>query len=182
MRRYAHAMGWDLKPDGSLVGEFEGVIIRSYQDRAGVVVELEAPAVLPTLELLARAKPPVPDSDGLHEICTGDTHFDRVYRLRAAQDWLALAVVDADVRRALLAAPHQTWWTDDVRLVAYAAGEFDPLDLLARATALRALIEAVPWEAYGDRFSVPSQTAMQAAIRERKLRPVESLPSVAHGG
>ncbi len=183
LRRYAQAMGWDLKPDGSLVGDIEGVIIRAYEDRDGAsVVELEAPAVLPALEMLPRSAGPVADSDGMHEVTTGDEMFDRRFRLRAGQDWLALAVVDADVRRALLAAPEQTWWTDDVRLVAHSHTGLDPLDLLARATALRAVVQSVPWDAYVDRFTLPSQGAVQAVVRERKMRPTQSLPSVPPGG
>ena len=41
---------------------------------------------------------------------------------------------------------------------------------------------AVPWDAYDDPSTLPTQTAVQAVMRERQLRPAVHLPSVPPGG
>ena len=92
--------------------------------------------------------------------------------------WLVRAIMDSGVRRVLLAAPAQSWSAIGDHLVSHSGSGFDPLDLLARATALRAVLQAVPWEAYSDRTQIPSPAAVQAALRTRRLRPVEELPSM----
>lgn len=179
LKRYADAMGWQFSAEGHLVGEMDGVAIRVYEDRDRVsVVMLRAPAVMPRIEMRPRDQHPFVDGDGMRDVPTGDLSFDRRYLLRAAEPWLARAVIDVGVRRALLAAPTQSWSTSGEHLVARSRTGGDPLDLLARATALRALIQAVPWEAYVDRMTMPTPAAVQAAMRERRLRPIETLPSM----
>jgi hypothetical protein len=174
-------MGWEFSPDGHLVGEIDGVAIEVYEDRDRMsIVKLRAPALMPRLATRPRDQHPltVSDGDGMREVPTGDLSFDRRYLLRAAEPWLARAVVDVGVRRALMAAPTQSWTTVGEDLVARSRAALEPLDLLARATALRALIQAVPWEAYDDRVTTPTPAAVQAAMRARQLRPIESLPSM----
>jgi hypothetical protein len=86
--------------------------------------------------------------------------------------------MDAGVRRALLAAPSQSITSVEERLIARGATGIEPLDVLARATALRALVKAVPWEAYPNRMTIPGQAAVQEIVRERQMRPLEELPSM----
>jgi len=176
--RYARAMGWHLTTDGVLVGDVDGIAIRAYEDRKQVaVIELVAPGVLPRIELRPRDAGPVSVVDGLRVVRTGDARFDRLYVLRAEEPWLARAVFDHAVRDALVSAPRQSVTTLGERLLARGGG-LDPLDLFARSSALRALLQAVPWEAYTDRRTIPSQQAVQEVVRERQMRPVEPLPSV----
>jgi hypothetical protein len=176
-------MGWELTPDGHLLGEIDGVDIRAYEgsDHAGVL-ELTAPGLLPVLDMVPRdgfsAASPRTASNELRDVATGDLTFDRRYQLRAAEPWLARAVVDNDVRRSLLAAPAQSWITTGHHLVARGRTGLEPLDLLARATALRAVIASVPWEAYPDHETAPSPAAVQAVMRARRMLPHESLPSM----
>jgi len=178
LRRYARAMGWHLTTDGVLVGDVDGVAVRAYEDRKQVaVIELVAPGVLPRIELRPRDAGPVSVVDGLRVVRTGDARFDRLYVLRAEEPWLARAVFDHAVRDALVSAPRQSVTTLGERLLARGGG-LDPLDLFARSSALRALLQAVPWEAYTDRRTIPSQQAVQEVVRERQMRPVEPLPSV----
>jgi hypothetical protein len=91
---------------------------------------------------------------------------------------MARAVVDHSVRRALVAAPKQTWATKDDRLISRSNVRCEPLDLFARATALRYVIAAVPWEAYADRHTPPTLEQVQAVVSERRTRPIEVLPSM----
>ena len=137
-----------------------------------------APATLPRMELRSQRDPGVDAADGLRDVPTGDLAFDERFRLRGAEPWLVRAVMDSGVRRVQLAAPAQSWLAEGEHLVSHSGSGFDPLDLLARATALRAVLQAVPWEAYSDRTSTPSPAAVQAALRTRRLRPVEELPSM----
>ncbi len=179
LRRYARAMGWDLTTSGVLVGEIEGVAVRAFEDRAhATVLELVAPGVLPRMEMVAADKHVAQLSDGMRDVHLGDPHFEKYYVVRAAEPWLARAVIDATVRRALLAAPAQSWTTKDDRLTGRSGARLEPLDLFARATALRALVRAVPWEAYTDRLTTPTREAVQEAMSERGLRPSEILPSM----
>jgi hypothetical protein len=179
LRRYARAMGWDLTTEGVLVGDIEGVSVRAYEDRAqSTVVELLAPAVLPVMEMLPLERHVAQVSDGMRDVHLGDTHFESVYVLRAAEPWMARAIVDSQVRRALLAAPLQAWTMNGDRLVARCRARIEPLDLFARATALRVLLLAVPWEAYNDRDTLPSLGAVTEAIAARRAKPTERLPSM----
>jgi hypothetical protein len=172
-------MGWHLTTDGVLVGDVEGIAIRAYEDRRHLaVVELAAPGVLPRMELRPRAGGASQVGDGMREVRTGDARFDSVYQLRAEDPWMARAVVDATVRSALVSAPMQTVSASGERLVARSDSGLDPLDLFARGSALRVLLQAVPWEAYTDRTAVPDREAVQQVLRLRQLRPVEPLPSV----
>jgi hypothetical protein len=179
LKRYARAMDWEFSPEGHLVGEVDGIAIRVTEghDR-DAVIDLLAPAVLPRMEMHPRDSPAGCRVDGMRDVPTGDLTFDRRYHLVAAEPWLVRAVVDPGVRRVLLAAPTQSWTAIDDHLVSHSGSGFDPLDLLARATALRAVLQAVPWEAYSDRDRTPSPAAVQAALRTRRLRPVEDLPSM----
>lgn len=179
LRRYALAMGWALTESGDLVGDVEGVAVRAYVDRTGgSVVELAAPGVLPRMEMVLAASHLAQVSDGMRDVHLGDADFERYYVVRAAEPWMARAVLDATVRRALLAAPRQTWTTREDRLVARGPGRLEPLDLFARATALRTVVAAVPWEAYVDRLTPPTLEQVQAVVSERRTRPVEILPSM----
>lgn len=179
LKRYARAMGWYLTTDGVLVGDVEGIAIRAYEDRRHIaVVELVAPGLLPRFEVRPRERTALQVGDGMREVHTGDAQFDAFYSLRAEEPWLLRAIVDATVRQALVSAPVQTITTDVDRLVSRAGSGLDPLDLLARGTALRTLLQAVPWEAYPDRRTIPTQAAVNEVVRERQARPVEPLPSV----
>ena len=179
LKRYAKAMGWEFSPEGHLVGEVEGIAIRVTEGRErDAVIDLLAPAILPRMQMQPLAVPAPAPPETMRKVPTGDLHFDRSYELWAAEPWLVRAIVDAGVRRVLLAAPVQSWSTVGDHLVSHSASGFDPLDLLARATALRAVVQAVPWEAYTDRVSTPTPAAVQAALRTRRLRPVEDLPSM----
>ena len=177
--RYARAMGWHLTTDGVLVGDVDGIAIRAYEDRKRVaVVELVAPAILPRFELrpLSAALPQI--GDGMRAVHTGDARFDAVYTLRAEEPWLLRAIVDESVRGCLVAAPTQSITAVGDRLVSRGGAGLDPLDLLARGTAMRSLLQAVPWEAYADRRTIPTQSAVQSVLRQRQMVPVEPLPSV----
>ena len=179
LRRYARAMGWDLTTTGVLVGDVDGVAVRAFEDRFhATVLEFVAPGVLPRMETVLAAAHVAQVSDGMRDVHVADAHFESVYVVRAAEPWMARAVFDETVRRALLAAPRQTWTTRDDRLVARTDGPVEPLDLFARATALRTVIAAVPWEAYEDRRTLPSLEKVQAVVAERRSRPVEILPSM----
>ncbi|MBI1378877.1 MAG: hypothetical protein GC157_15575 [Frankiales bacterium] len=179
LRRYARAMGWDLTTSGVLVGDVEGVAVRAYEERGrSTVIELVAPGVLPRMEMVVADRHVAQVGDGMRDVHLGDPTFEARYVVRAAEPWFARAVVDATVRRALLAAPAQTWVTRDDRLVGRSSSKLEPLDLFARATALRTLIAAVPWEAYEDRTTPPALEAVQGIVTERRSRPIERLPSM----
>ena len=179
LRRYARAMGWDLTTSGVLVGDVDGVGVRAYEDRFhAAVLEFVAPGVLPRMEMVNADTHLAQVSDGMRDVHLGDGVFERQYVIRAAEPWMARAVVDSTVRRALLAAPRQTWTTKDDRLVARSGARLEPLDLFARATALRTVIAAVPWEAYSDRHTPPTLEQVQTVVSERRMRPIEVLPSM----
>ena len=181
LRRYARAMNWDLTTDGALVGEVEGLAVRAYEDRArSTVLEMCAPGVLPRMEMLPAEQHVAQVSDGMREVHLGDALFEAHYAIRAAEPWMARALIDAPVRRALLSAPTQSWVTQDDRVIARSRCRIEPLDLFARATALRVLISAVPWEAYTERTALPTQDAVMDAMTQRRSRPVEYLPSMPH--
>lgn len=182
LRRYARAMGWHLSTDGVLVGDVEGIAIRAYEDRKHVaVVELVAPAVLPRFELRPRDSSTPQIGDGLRAVHTGDARFDTAYSLRAEEPWLLRAIVDHSVRASLVAAPQQSILSLGDRLVSRGGPGLDPLDLLARGTAMHALLRAVPWEAYPDRRTIPSQAAVHEVVRRRQMVPSEPMPSVGRG-
>lgn len=182
LRRYARAMGWHLTTEGVLLGDVDGMAIRAYEDRRHVaVVELVAPGVLPRFELRSRASATSQVGDGMREVHTGDAQFDALYTLRAAEPWLVRAIVDNTVRRSLVAAPVQSITTVGDTLISRGGSGLDPLDLLARGTALRTVLESVPWEAYPDRRTIPSQDAVHEVVRARQMRPIEPLPSVGRG-
>ena len=179
LKRYAGAMGWYLTTNGVLVGDVEGIAIRAYEERKHIaVVELVAPAVLPRFEVRPRERTTPQIGDGMREVHTGDTRFDSFYSLRAEEPWLLRAIVDSAVRQSLVAAPAQSIAAVGDKLVSRGGSGLDPLDLLARGTALRVLLQAVPWEAYPDRRTIPSQAAVHEVVRSRQMRPVEPLPSV----
>jgi hypothetical protein len=179
LRRYARAMGWDVTTSGAIVGEIDGVSVRSYEERGrSTVIELVAPGVLPRMEMVAADRHIPQVSDGMREVHLGDRWFEEVYVVRADEPWMARAVIDEGARRALLAAPVQTWITRDDRLVARSRARIEPLDLFARATALRVLLLAVPWEAYDDPWHLPSQVSVQEAVDARRSQPVERQPSM----
>ena len=180
LRRYARAMGWDLTTTGVLVGEVDGVVVRAYEDRLhSAVLEFVAPGVLPRMEMVYATAHVAQVSDGMRDVHLGDVLFEKQYVVRASEPWMARAVVDSSVRRALLSAPRQTWATKDDRLIARSGARLEPLDLFARATALRTVIAAVPWEAYADRFTPPTLEQVQAVVSERRMRPIEVLPSMS---
>ena len=180
LRRYARAMGWDLTTTGVLVGDVDGVAVRVYEDRFhAAVLEFVAPGLLPRMEMVNTDTHLAQVSDGMRDVHLGDVMFEKQYVIRAAEPWMARAVVDSTVRRALLAAPRQTWATKDDRLIARATSRLEPLDLFARATALRTVIAAVPWEAYDDRHTPPTLEQVQAVVSERRTRPIEVLPSMS---
>ena len=179
LRRYAKAMGWDITSDGVLVGEIEGMAVRAYEDHGrSTVVEMLAPGLLPRMEMIPVERHVAQVSDGMREVHLGDRWFEDVYVVRADEPWMARAVIDESARRALLAAPVQTWITRDDRLVARSRARIEPLDLFARATALRVLLLAVPWEAYDDPWHLPSQVSVQEAVDARRSQPVERQPSM----
>jgi len=180
LRRYAGAMGWNLTTSGVLVGDIEGIGVRAYEDRAHTtVVELLAPGVLPRMEMVNADTHLAQVSDGMRDVHLGDAVFERQYVVRAADPWMARAVIDLSVRRSLISAPRQSWTTKEDRLVSRSSVRCEPLDLLARATALRTVIAAVPWEAYADRQSPPTLEQVQAVVSERRSRPIEVLPSMS---
>ncbi len=182
LRRYARAMGWYLTTEGVLLGDVDGIAIRAYEDRKHVaVVELVAPGVLPRFEVRARASAASQIGDGMRDVHTGDEQFDTLYTLRAVEPWLARAIVDNSVRRSLVAAPVQSITTVGDTLISRGGSGLAPLDLLARGTALRTVLESVPWEAYPDRRTIPTQGAVHEVVRARQMRPVEPLPSVGRG-
>jgi len=43
---------------------------------------------------------------------------------------------------------------------------------------MRVLLQAVPWEAYSDRRTIPTQSAVHSVLQARQMVPVEPLPSV----
>lgn len=179
LRRYARAMGWTLSSAGVLVGDIDGVGVLAYEDHGRVaVIELVAPAVLPRLEIAVRQTSIPQVGDGMREVLLGDARFDEKYVVRGVDAWLVRAVMDPGVRRALLSAPTQSVTTVEERLVSRGATGLEPLDVLARATALRALVKAVPWEAYPNRVTIPAQADVQEIVRERQMRPLEVLPSM----
>jgi hypothetical protein len=172
-------MDWDLTTTGAIVGEIDGVAVRAYEDRGRTtVIELVAPGVLPRMEMVVADRHVAQVSDGMRDVHLGDPVFEAVYIVRAAEPWLARAVIDAQVRRALLAAPDQSWVTREDRLVARSNTKLEPLDLFARATALRTVVASVPWEAYEDRSTPPTLEAVQAVVSERRSRPAQILPSM----
>jgi len=173
-------MGWDLTTSGVLVGDVDGIAMRAYEDRMHTtVLELVAPGVLPRMEMVNADTHLAQVSDGMRDVHLGDVMFERQYVVRAADPWMARAVLDSSVRRALIAAPRQTWTTKEDRLVSRSTVRCEPLDLLARATALRNVVAAVPWEAYADRQSPPTLEQVQAVVSERRSRPIEVLPSMS---
>ena len=179
LRRYARAMGWDISHDGVMVGEIEGLAVRAYEDHGRTtVVEMLAPGRLPRMEMIPAERYVAQVSDGMREVHLGDRWFEDVYVVRADEPWMARAVIDESARRALLAAPVQTWTTCDDRVVARSRARIEPLDLFARATALRVLLLAVPWEAYVDPWTLPAQSAVNEAVEARRSRPVERQPSM----
>lgn len=179
LKRYARAMDWEFSPEGHLVGEVDGIALRVTEGpHRDAVIDMLAPAVLPRMRMRPRAEAEGDPDPDLRDVPTGDLTFDRRYHLAAVEPWLVRAVMDSGVRRVLLAAPTQSWTAVGDHLVSHSGSGFDPLDLLARATALRAVLQAVPWEAYSDRSRIPSPAAVQAALRTRRLRPVEELPSM----
>lgn len=179
LRRYADAMGWDLTTSGVLVGDVEGIAVRAYEDRAHTtVLELVAPGALPRMEMVNAQTHVTQVSDGMRDVHLGDTMFEMTYVIRAADPWMARAVIDLNVRRALISAPRQTWATKEDRLVSRSSVRCEPLDLFARATALRYVVAAVPWEAYTDRHTPPTLEQVQAVVSERRTRPLEVLPSM----
>jgi hypothetical protein len=181
LRRYARAMNWDLTTDGALVGEVDGLAVRAYEDRNHwTVLEMWAPGVLPRMEMVQAEAHVAQVSDGMRAVHLGDALFETHYAVRAAEPWMARALIDAPVRRALLSAPTQSWITQDDRVIARSRCRIEPLDLFARATALRVLVGAVPWEAYTDRAVLPTQEAVMDAVALRRQRPVEYLPSMPH--
>ena len=180
LRRYAAAMGWDFTTTGVIVGDVDGIAVRAYEDRThATVLELVAPGVLPRMEMVHADTHVAQVSDGMRDVHLGDSMFERNYVIRAAEPWMARAVVDSTVRRALVSAPKQTWATKEDRLVSRSNVRCEPLDLFARATALRCVIAAVPWEAYADRNTPPTLEQVQAVVSERRMRPIEVLPSMS---
>jgi hypothetical protein len=172
-------MGWDVTTDGALVGEVGGLSVRAYEDRVhATVLEMSAPGVLPRMEMVGALSRVAQVGDGMREVHLGDPVFERHFVVRAAEPWMARAVVDSTVRRALLSAPEQSWHTAGERIVSRSPYRIEPLDLFARATALRVLLHGVPWEAYEDAFTLPSQEAVSAAVLARRTRPSETLPSM----
>ena len=181
LRRYARAMGWDITTDGALAGEVDGLAVRAYEDRThSTVLEMCAPGVLPRMEMVPTEQHVAQVSDGMREVHLGDALFETHYVIRAAEPWMARALIDAPVRRALLSAPTQSWITQEDRVVARSRCRIEALDLFARATALRVLISGVPWEAYTDRNTLPTHEAVMEAVALRRTRPVEYLPSMPH--
>jgi hypothetical protein len=172
-------MGWDITTDGALVGDVEGVAVRAWEDRGRwSVLELLAPGVLPRMEMVQLERRVSQLGDGMREVHISDRYFEERYALRAADPWLARAVIDETVRRALLAAPEQSWEMRDDRLVARWRGRLEPLDLFARATALRVLMLALPWDAYSDRHTLPTHDAVNLVLTARRERPFERQPSM----
>ncbi|HET7901369.1 MAG TPA: hypothetical protein VFL59_09290 [Candidatus Nanopelagicales bacterium] len=179
LRRYARAMGWDVTTDGALVGEVGGLAVRAYEDRThATVLEMAAPGLLPLMEMVGSESRVAQVGDGMREVHLGDPVFEKHYVVRAAEPWMARAVIDHVVRRALMSAPEQSWITVGERLVSRSRARIEPLDLFARATALRVLVHAIPWEAYGDAHTLPTHEAVTAALAERRAIPTETLPSM----
>ncbi len=179
LRRYARAMGWDLTTEGALVGDVGGLAVRAYEDRThATVLEMSAPGVLPRMEMVAAQSRVAQVGDGMREVHLGDPVFERHYVVRAAEPWMARAVIDHVVRRALMSAPEQSWITNGDRVVSRSHARIEPLDLFARATALRVLVQAVPWEAYEEAHVLPSHEAVTAAMAARRTVPAETLPSM----
>ena len=179
LRRHAAAMGWDFTTSGVMVGDVDGIAVRAYEDRThATVLELVAPGVLPRMEMVHADTHVAQVSDGMRDVHLGDPVFERTYVIRAADPWMARAVVDCSVRRALVAAPKQTWATKEDRLISRSNVRCEPLDLFARATALRYVVAAVPWEAYADRHTPPTLEQVQTVVSERRMRPIEVLPSM----
>jgi hypothetical protein len=179
LRRYARAMGWDVTTDGALVGDVGGLAVRAYEDRShATVLELSAPGLLPRMEMVGAESRVAQVGDGMREVHLGDPIFERHYVVRAAEPWMARAVIDHVVRRALMSAPEQSWITAGDRVVSRSRSRIEPLDLFARATALRVLVQAVPWEAYEEAHALPSHEAVTAALAARRTVPAETLPSM----
>lgn len=179
LRRYARAMGWDVTTDGALVGDVGGLAVRAFEDRGhNTVLELSAPGLLPRMEMVGAESRVAQVGDGMREVHLGDAVFERHYVVRAAEPWMARAVIDHVVRRALMSAPEQSWITSNDRVVSRSRSRIEPLDLFARATALRVLVQAVPWEAYEDAHQLPTYEAVTAALAARRSVPAETLPSM----
>lgn len=179
LRRYARAMDWALSPEGILLGEVGGLAVRAYEDRAhATVLEVHAPGVLPLMEMVGAENRVAQVGDGMREVHLGDPVFERHYVVRAAEPWMARAVIDAGVRRSMLSAPEQSWVTVDDRVVSRSRARLEPLDLFARATALRVLVQAIPWEAYADERTLPSHEAVVQALAARTDKPAERQPSM----
>ena len=118
LRRYARAMGWDVTTDGALVGDVGGLAVRAYEDRThATVLELSAPGLLPLMEMVPAESRVAQVGDGMREVHLGDPVFERHYVVRAAEPWMARAVIDHVVRRALMSAPEQSWVTKRDRTV-----------------------------------------------------------------
>ena len=179
LRRYARAMGWDVTTDGAMVGEVGGLSVRAYEDRThSTILEMAAPGVLPRMEMVGLESRVAQVGDGMREVHLGDPVFEKHFVVRAAEPWMARAVIDHVVRRALMSAPEQSWQSIGDRIVSRSRARIEPLDLFARATALRVLVQAVPWEAYEDAHVLPSHEAVTAAIAARRSVPAETLPSM----
>jgi hypothetical protein len=182
MRRYAAAMGWELGPEGELHGSLDGFPVRVTHDRAaGMLVTLSTPWRLPWIQVEPRERAAADEDseDGLTELRTGDPLFDDCYRLRAEDEWLARVVVDIEARRALLAAPEQSWVMAGRSLCSAAAETDEPLDLLARAVSLRAVLSCVPAEAYPDPDTFPDPSALVAVVRRRRENAGQWRPSMS---
>lgn len=180
-RQYGHAMGWewDERRD-RMVGEVGGWPVSAYEDESHAsVVVLHTPAAMSPLLVRPRALggSVAVEVDGLTALMTGDRAFDEAYEVRAAEPWFASLVLSRTVRQALLAAPSQQWTTEGSDLVSVGPPLQDPLDLLARMSALTAVLESVPWEAYSDTSVPPGRSEVVAALdrREHRLRHHEDV-------
>lgn len=173
-RQYGQAMGWAWDEDRTgMVGEVGGWPVSAYESADGAaVVVLHTPASMSPLLVRPRVHggSVLVEVDGLTPLMTGDDAFDEAYEVRAGEPWFALVVLSAAVRGALLSAPAQQWTTDGKDLVSVGPELRDPLDLLARMSALTAVLESVPWEAYGDPAVPPGRVAVSAAMVQRAKR------------
>lgn len=175
-RQYGQAMGWTWVEDrGRMVGEVAGWPVSAYEDESHAsVVVLHTPAAMSPLLVRPRAHGGsiAVEVDGLTALMTGDRAFDEAYEVRAAEPWFATLVLSPTVRESLLAAPAQQWTTEGSDLVSVGPPLRDPLDLLARMSALTAVLESVPWEAYSDTSVPPGRSEVVAALsrREHRLR------------
>jgi hypothetical protein len=173
-QRYGRAMGWVWDDNrGRLMGEVNGWPVAAYEEPDGSsAIVLHSPAAMSPLLVRPLGRGPLPalEMDGLVPLMTGDADFDAAYQVRAAEPWFAMLVLTGPVRGALLAAPAQQWSTDGYDLVSLAPRPRDPLDLLARMSALTVVLESVPWEAYSDSAVPPGRSAVAAALDLREVR------------